>query len=225
MLSFGIRTNVEELARGFRANKPATTRAIRDALRKSRPLTDGVLATETRAAFKVRDQRMMKSWRLAVPRDELKLIITNLMRGFKLHTTGGTISPRSRRVLLIPINTRLGTRIGTKKFYQMIDWLQREKLTVVKDGILYVKPPTNTSRRGGVAPGSRVQKRFRTRFQGSKRRPSGFDIKLNPDGLTPIAVMRRSIRLPKRLDMDRIVRTRIIPIILRELREQMAKVK
>jgi hypothetical protein len=224
MLSFNMRSNVDAFARQFRAKKEAAARATRDALRKSRPLTDNVLAVETRAAFRVRDQRMLKSWRTAVPRGELKLIIMNLMRGFALHAEGGTIAPRNQRVLLIPINTRMGTRISSKKFYKMIDWLRREKLTVVRNNILYVKPPMNTSNRGGVAAGTRVNKRFRSRFQGTKRRPSGFDIQLNEHGLTPIAIMRRSVGMRKRFDMPRIVKTKVLPIVLRELAEQMRKV-
>jgi hypothetical protein len=127
---------------------------------------------------------------------------------------GGSIAPRNAaRALLIPINMAQGTRIGAKKFYKLIDWLRREKLTIIKNGILYVRPPMNTSRRGGVAIGTRVSKKFRARFSGG-RRPSGFDIKLNEHGLTPIAVVRRSISLRKRWDMPALVRRRILPLIL-----------
>lgn len=222
---FNVRTNVDQLARQFKARKEQADRSTRTALKKARPLTDNVLNTETRAAFKVRDQRMLRTWRLAVPSGEMKLVIVNVMRGFKLHAQGGTIAPRSRRALLIPINTRFGTRISTKKFYKLIDWLQREKLTFVRGNILYVKPPMNESRRGGVAPGTRIQKRFRSRFQGSRKRPSGFDIRLNEQGLTPIAVIRSSIRLHKRFDMPRIVRARILPIVMRSVAEEFAKLR
>jgi len=108
-------------------------------------------------------------------------------RWFKVHVEGGSIVARTApRAVLVPINTRFGMRLSTKRFYKLIDWLMREKLTLVKDGILYVKPVMNTSRRGGVAVGSRVSKSFRAKFQGSKRRPSGFDIKLNEQGLLAV---------------------------------------
>lgn len=220
---FNVRTNVDELARRFRARKEQAARATRDGLRKARPLTDNVLKDETRAAFNVRDMRMLKSWRLSVPPTELKLVIVNLMRGFRLHAEGGVVAPRSRRVLLIPINT--AARLGTKKFYKMIDWLMREKLTVIKGNILYVKPPTNVSRRGGVATGTRIQKRFRSRFSGAAKRPSGFEIKLNEHGLTPIAVMRRSLTLRKRFDMNRIATTRLMPIVVRSIADEFAKLQ
>lgn len=225
MLSFNVRSNVDAFTRVLKANKEKAERAARDGLRKARPLTDNVLASETKAAFNVKDQRMLRSWRTSVPSGELKLVLVNLMRGFSLHAQGGTIAPRSGRALLIPINTRMGTRISTKKFYKLIDWLHREKLTFVKGNILYVKPPMNTSRRGGVGAGTRINKKFRSRFQGTKRRPSGFDIKLNENGLTPIAVIKRSISMRKRFDMERIVRTRLLPIVLRSIGDEFAKIK
>jgi hypothetical protein len=169
---------------------------------------------------------MQRAWRLAVPASgELKLIITNLMRGFGLHVTGGTIFPKGRSKLLIPINTRFGSRIGTAKFANLVVRLRHAGLVVIKGNILYVRVPMNESRRGGVAVGTRVQKKFRSFFQGSKRRPSGFDIKLNPEGLTPIAVLRPSVALRKRFDMDRIARDRIIPVVLDSIRSEMASLQ
>ena len=226
MIISGLRTNVQQLVREYRVRTDDARTAIRRGIRNARPQTDAILNQETRSAFNVRDARMQRSWRLAVPSSgEVKLIIVNLMRGFRLHVTGGVISPKGGSKLLIPINTRFGTRIGTKKFYKMIDWLRREKLTVIKGNLLYVRVPMNESRRGGVAAGTRVQKRFRTSFQGSKRRPSGFDIKLNPEGLTPIAVLRPAVTLRARFDMQRIATTKIIPVLLDSIRTELASLK
>lgn len=217
MIQHSIATNVRELTERMRLRGRAATGLTREAFKKSRPDTDAVLNAEMKAAFNVRDARAVRSWRLGVPSDRLAMRLTNLMRGFELHVKGGAINPRGSRALLIPINTRMGSRIGTKKFYAMIDWLRREKLTVIKGNILYVKPVMNTSRRGGVAAGTRVNKRFRARFQGSLKRPSGFDIKLNAEGLTPIAVLKRSVSMRARFDMDRIIDQRILPIVIRKI--------
>jgi len=226
MIHFDMRTNVRELIAGYGKHFDDVRGAVRKGVRSARPGTDAILNAEVDAAFRVRDQRMRRSWRLAVPGSgEIKLIVSNLMRGFGLHVRGGTISPKHGTRLLVPINTRGGTRIGTKKFYRMIDWLRREKLTVIIGNILYVRVPTNQSRRGGVAVGSRVQKRFRSRFQGSKKRPSGFEINLNAEGLTPIAVLRPSVTLRARFDNTRIVLTRIMPLINQGIAAEMARVR
>ena len=185
-------------------------------LKQARPRTDQILREETRKAFKVASPRMEKAWRIRLIDGETpapKLEITNLAKWFKIHTTGGSFGPRSQRAMLVPINTRFGSRIGTKKFYQLVAWLMREKLTLIKNGILYVKPPMNTSKRGGVGVGTRVSKKFRAKFQGSLKRPSGFDIKLNEHGLTPIAVLRSKISLTKRFDFEGIVRSRVLPVL------------
>lgn len=217
MITVNMRADIAALQAAIAADKRMMERAAKQAMRKARPATNAVLNDEMGKAFNVKDARAMRSWRLAVPSDRASMILTNLMRGFSVHVTGGTILPKRGRALLIPINTRMGTRIGTKKFYQMIDWLQREKLTVILGNKLYVKPVMNESRRGGVAVGTRVNKRFRSRFQGSSKRPSGFDIKLNAYGLTPIAIIRPSITLRARFNMDRIVRDRIIPVIIDQI--------
>jgi hypothetical protein len=220
MIKHSIATNVKELADRLHLKAKAANGLTREAFRKSRPDTDTVLNAEMKSAFNVKDARAVRTWRLGVPRDRLAMRLTNMMKGFELHVKGGTINPRGARALLIPINTRLGSRIGTKKFYAMIDWLRREKLTFIKGNILYVKPIMNTSRRGGVAAGTRVNKSFRSRFQGTLKRPSGFDIKLNAEGLTPIAVIRRSVSMRARFDMDRIVDQRIMPIVIKRIGEE-----
>lgn len=225
MINISIKTNIVDLVSRYGRRVGDVRGAIQRGIKAARPRTDEILNQETKAAFNVRDARMQRSWRLAVPSSELKLIITNLMRGFGMHVTGGVISPKHGSKLLIPINTRFGTRIGTKKFYKLVDWLRREKLTVIKGNLLYVRVPMNVSRRGGVAPGTRVQKRFRTQFQGSKRRPSGFDIILNPEGLTPIAVLRPSVALRRRFDMYRIAQQRIIPAVLDSISAEVAKLQ
>jgi hypothetical protein len=217
MITVNIRTNIAALQAAISADKRMMERATKQAMRKARPATDAVLNSEMGKAFKVKDARAVRSWRLAVSKDRAAMILTNLMRGFSMHVTGGTIRPRHGRALLIPINTAGGTRIGTKKFYNMIEWLQLRKLTVILGDKLYVKPVMNESRRGGVGVGTRVNKRFRSLFSGSYKRPSGFDIKLNAYGLTPIAIIRSSIRLRARFNMDRIVRDRIIPVIINQI--------
>lgn len=226
MVAVSIRTNVQDLVRQYGRRVDRVRGAIRDGVRKARPRTDAILHQETQAAFKVRDPRMQRAWRLGVPSGgELKLIITNMMRGFGLHVTGGTILPKGRSKLLIPINTRFGTRIGTAKFANMVVRLRHAGLVLIKGNVLYVRVPMNTSRRGGVAVGSRVNKNFRAFFQGSKKRPSGFEIKLNPEGLTPIAVLRPSVSLRKRINMDRIVRGRIVPVVLDSIRHELEALK
>lgn len=215
------------LDRWAEGNRQRVERAIRQGIKQARPRTDAILKEETRRAFKVTTQaggRFEKAWRIRRVQQGAEaqgMEVTNLAKWFKLHVTGGTISKRSTpRALLIPINTRLGARLGTKKFYAMIDWLRREKLTVIKDGVLYVKPIMNTSRRGGVKAGSRVNKKFRAKFQGSKRRPSGFDIKLNEDGLTPIALVRSSVTMRRRFDLEGIARNRVAPVLASSIRNQ-----
>lgn len=221
---FSIKTNVDQLVRSYGRRVERVRGVVRQGIRNARPRTDAILNAETQAAFKVRDARMQRTWRLAVPSSgDLKLIVTNMMRGFGLHVTGGTITPKGRSKLAIPINTRFGSRIGTAKFANLLVRLRHAGLVVIKGNIIYVRVPMNTSRRGGVAIGSRVNKKFRTAFQGSKRRPSGFDIKLNPEGLTPIAVLRPSVALRKRFNMDRIVRDRIIPVVLDSIGAELAK--
>ena len=204
-------------------------RSLAGGLKDARPRTDAILKEETRRAFKITPGsggKFEKAWRLRIIDSKLHglgLEIKNLARWFKMHVEGGTIFKRSTpRALLIPINTRLGTRISTKKFYKLIDWLMKEKLTVIKDGVLYVKPVMNTSRRGGVAAGTRVNKRFRTRFQGSKRRPTGFDIKLNDEGLTPIAIIRTSIGMKRRFNLNSITQRRIMPIVATAVTNRLA---
>lgn len=206
------------LAKWSADQRERVKRQIQAGIKDARPRTDAILREETRRQFKtLPGGKFEKAWRLRVVDSKvngLGLEIVNLAKWFAMHVEGGTIFKRTTpRALLVPINTRLGSRLSAKKFYKLIDWLMREKMTVIKDGVLYVKPPMNTSRRGGVGVGSRVQKSFRTRFQGSKRRPSGFDIKLNDEGLTPIALIRTSITMKKRFDLVGIAKRRIAPVV------------
>lgn len=217
------------LARWSQDQRERVKRQIQGGIKDARPRTDAILKEETRRAFKIpiaSGGKFEKAWRLRVIDSKahgLGLEIRNLAKWFKMHVEGGTIGKRSTpRAILIPINTRLGVRISTKKFYAMIDWLMREKLTVIRNGVLYVKPPMNTSRRGGVAVGSRTTKAFRTRFQGAKRRPSGFSLKLNDEGLTPIAVIRTSITMKRRFDLDGIARRRVAPVLAAAIQNRLA---
>jgi hypothetical protein len=220
-MRFSVRNNVEQVMSDFARRQSGSLEAMKRGLRKARPQTDRVLTDEVRTVMKVRDPRMDRSWRLGVIDNGMTLRISNLMRGFEMHVTGGTIGPKRGSALLIPINTYLGAHIGVKKFYRLIDELRREKLTVIRNNILYVRVPMNTSRRGGVAAGSRVQKQFRRRFQGSKRRPSGFSIRLNAEGLTPIAIIKRSINMRARFDPQSVTQRRILPIVVAAVRAEM----
>lgn len=213
MIIVNARSNIAELQVRIAARKRVMERAIPAGMRDAKPAVRAALQEEQRTHFNVKQQRFERTWRIGVKSAGV-MIVTNIMKGFSLHALGGTISPRRGQALLIPINTAAGTRLGAKKFYKMIDWLRREKLTIIKNRILYVRAPMNASRRGGVAVGTLVQKKFRFRFSGTVRRPSGFDIKLNEHGLTPIAVVRRSISLRKRWDMPEVVQRRLLPLIL-----------
>jgi hypothetical protein len=214
-MKISIRSNIAELQARIAGRKRAMDRAIRSGMVDAKPAVRAALQAEQRGAFNVKQTRFLRTWRISVRSQKLgTMLIDNIAKGFSLHAQGGTVSPRHGSALLIPINTVIGSRIGAKKFYALIDWLRREKLTIIKNGILYVRPPMNTSRRGGVEVGTLVQKKFRFKFSGTVRRPVGFDIKLNEHGLTPIAVVKRSISLRKRWDMPDIVQRRVLPLIL-----------
>ncbi len=216
MIRFDIKNNIATLQTRMAATKREADRGTKAGMRAAKEPVRDVLKAEMRKAFQVKQERFLRTWRISV-RSAPSMVITNIASGFGLHVTGGSIGPRGRSALLIPINTRMGARIGAKRFYSIIDWLHREKLLVAKAGILYAKPLMNESRRGGVGAGTRVQKRFRSKFQGTKRRPSGFEIKLNDRGLTPIAIIRRRISLRSRYDMQSIVTRQIIPIVMRNI--------
>lgn len=217
MISSDISTNIVAFRAQIRADIEAGRKAVQQGLRDSKEPVRQVLQAEMRRAFTVKQDRFLRTWRISARKDPNSLWIDNIAAGFGLHVEGGTIRPRSRQALLIPINTRLGTRIGTKKFYKLIDWLMREKLTLIRGNILYVKPVMNTSRRGGVAPGTRVNKKFRSKFQGTKRRPSGFDINLNSEGLTAIAVVRKAVGMRARFPMQGIIDAKLVPIVLAKI--------
>jgi len=211
-----MRSNIAELQARIAVRKEKMQRFTKEGMRDAKPAVRAILQDEQTKRFNVKQTRFLRTWRIGV-KSPHTMIVENIMKGFGLFATGGAIGPRRGRALLIPINTASGTRIGAKKFYQLIDWLHQEKLLVAKNGVLYVKPPMNTSRRGGVDVGTRLNKKFRQRFSGSDRRPTGFDVVLNTEGLTPIAIIRRSITQKKRWDTESIVRSRIIPTILQSI--------
>lgn len=220
MFDMNIRTSISKLQTDFAIEKERMARAVKQGMRDAKMPIRSALQAELKSAFNVKQDRFLRTWRIGVRSAGTgTMIIENVMKGFTLHATGGFIGPRKSAVL-IPINTAAGSRIGAKKFYQMIDWLMQEKLTIIKDGVLYVKPPMNESRRGGVAVGTRIQKKFRQRFSGPRKRPSGFDIKLNEHGLTPIALVRRGVSERKRIDMPSIISKRIVPLVLKGIQLQ-----
>ncbi|MBL8518201.1 MAG: hypothetical protein JNM76_14665 [Betaproteobacteria bacterium] len=221
-----------ELEAWTRRKQKEIAQRVKQGMLDARPETDRIMREENRRAFKVVNPRMDKSWRANVYTQDRggqghgspRLVVKNLSKWFKIQTTGGVIRNKTTpRALLIPINTAAGSRIGTKKFYKMIAWLRQNKWTVIRNGILYVRPPMNESRRGGVAAGSRINKKFRSTFSGSFKRPSGFDIKLNEQGLTPIAIIRTSITMKKRMDLDSIARRRLLPVVAARIRAALGR--
>lgn len=225
MISSSIRTNIDEFRQRLKVDKEAGRRAVREGMRDAKEPVRQTLQSAMRSSFNVRGDRFLRTWRIGVRQNPNRMAIDNIAKGFFLHAEGGTIGPRNARALLIPINTYLGARIGTKKFYAMIDWLMREKLTLIRGNILYVKPPLNETGRGGVAPGTRVNKKFRRRFQGTKRRPSGFSLMLNEEKLTPIAVIKRSITMRRRFNMDDVTQRRLIPLVLDRIGKRFEQIR
>jgi hypothetical protein len=225
MFKVNIRADIAKLQVQIAADRARMDRAVKAGMRASKLPLRGALQAEMKTAFKVKDQRFLRTWTISTNERPGTIIIRNKAKGFSLHAMGGAIGPRTGSALLIPINTRGGSRIGTKKFYKLVDWLRQNKLTFIKDGILFVKPLMNTSRRGGVAIGTRVSKKFRSKFQGSFKRPSGFEIKLNEDGMTPIAVIKRRITMRKRFDMVGLVHRILVPLVISSIGAELTKTK
>ena len=225
MFKVNIRSDIDQLRRQMWADKERMARAVQAGMKAAKLPLRGALQAEMKSAFKVKQDRFLRTWTISTNELPRTIIIRNKAKGFSLHATGGSIGPRSGSAVLIPINTIGGSRIGAKKFYKLIDWLRQNKLTFIKNGILWVKPLMNTSRRGGVAIGTRVSKKFRSKLQGSLKRPSGFEIKLNEHGLTPIAIVRRSITIRKRFDMEGLVRKTLVPIVLNSIGAELEKTK
>lgn len=226
MISISIRSNLDQVMREQRARfgPSALAAKVRAGMRSAKPEVKAVMAQETRRAFKmVKPQFAERSWRVST--QDQALIVRSLAPWMGIHVTGGSIRPKGHRKLLVPINLITG-RITTKKFFRLVDQLQRDGLTVVKGGVLYVKPVWNTSRRGGVAPGTRLNKRFRARLSGSHKRPSGFNAVWRDVGgerLIPIAVLKSSIAMRARLPLEAIGRQRLLPIVLRHIERELAK--
>lgn len=225
MFRVNIRSDIAKLQAQVAADKRSMDRAIKNGMRAAKPPLRAALQAELKSAFKVKQERFLRTWTISTSEAPSTIIIRNKAAGFALHVTGGSIGPRTGSAILIPINAVGGSRIGAKKFYKLIDWLRQNKLTFIKNGILWIKPPMNTSRRGGVAVGTRVSKKFRAKFQGSLKRPSGFEIKLNEHGMTPIAVVKRSISIRKRFDMDALTRRSLVQIVLNSIGAELAKAK
>ena len=197
---------------------------IRKGMRAAKPEIKAALGKEMRRAYDVKKvQFAEKTWRISTGNSVMT--IQSLVKWFGAQ--GDTIVPRGHRALLIPINTYLSSRITTKKFYSIVAWLRQENLSVIKGGILYAKPVWNTSKRGGVKVGTRINKQFRRRFQGTLKRPSGFsltDIKvIDGERLVPIAVLRRSVRMPKRFDLVGLARSRLVNIAARHIESELIK--
>lgn len=220
-----IRSDIAKLQMQIAADKARMERAVKAGMKAAKEPLRAALKDELKASFKVKQERFLRTWIISANSVPNTIVITNRAKGFALHATGGTIGPRSGSALLIPINTVGGSRIGAKKFYKLVDWLRQNKLTFIKNGILWVKPMMNTSRRGGVGIGTRVSKKFRSKFQGSLKRPSGFEIKLNEDGMTPIAVIKRGITMRKRFDMVGLVHKSLVPIVLSSIGAELTKAK
>lgn len=225
MITVGMKWNVDQLKAQFAADTRRMERAVKAGMKAAKEPLRAAVQAETKATFHVKQQGFLHTWTISTDEIPRTIIIRNKAKGFDLHAMGGSIGPRKGEGLLIPINTAGGTRISQKKLYSILRWLRDRKLTVLKNGVLYVKPMMNTSRRGGVAIGTRVQKSFRRRLSGTFERPSGFDIKLNEHGLTAIAVVRRNISLRKRFNMEGLARKTLVPIVLDCISAELARTR
>ena len=225
MITIGMKWNVDQLKAQFAADTRRMERAVKAGMSAAKEPLRAAVQAETKAVFHVKQQGFLRTWTISANTVPGTIIIRNRAKGFSLHAMGGSIGPRKGSAVLIPINTAGGTSIGQKKLYKLLSWLRERNMTLFKNGILYVKPPMNTSRRGGVAIGTRVQKGFRRRLSGTFERPSGFDIKLNAQGLTAIAVVKRSITMRKRFDMDRLARNTLVPIVISSIAAELARSK
>ena len=203
--------------------KTAVASKVRQGMRNSKREVKGVLGNEMRRAFKVRKEQFAeRSWRIST--DNNAMTIRSLVKWLGAHE-GSTISARGK-ALIIPINTYLGTRIGTKRFYKLVDWLRQNKLSVIKDGVLYANPVWNTSKRGGVGVGTRINKKFRATIQGSLKRPSGFSVSPafeRADRLIPIAIIRRNISMKKRFSLSDIASRSLVSIVTKHIQEEINK--
>lgn len=225
MITINVRPNIAQLQAQFAADKRRMERAVKVGMKAAKKPLRAALQAETKKVFHVKKESFLRTWTVSANTVPGTIIIRNKAKGFSLHALGGSIGPRKGSALLIPINTAGGSRIGQKKLYKLLRWLRERNMTLLKNGILYVKPPMNTSRRGGVAIGTRVQKGFRRRLSGTFERPSGFDIKLNAQGLTAIAVVRRGITIRKRFDMERLARSTLVPIVMNSIGAELARSK
>lgn len=203
--------------------KKAIAAKVRQGMRNAKPEVKKVLGQEMRKAFKVnKPQFADKTWRIST--DNSAMTIRSLVRW--LSSQGGSTINARGKALLIPINTYLGARIGTKKFYKLVDWLRQNKLSVIKDGVLYANPVWNTSKRGGVGVGTRINKKFRATIQGSIKRPSGFSVSpafMRADRLIPIAIIRRNIRMPKRFSLTDIASQSLTTIVAKHIKAELFK--
>lgn len=226
MIRIDIRDNLKDVMRDLQRTlgPQAMAARIRTGMRAAKPEVKAVMAQETRRAFHVaKPQFADRAWRVST--QDQALIVRSMAPWMGIHVTGGVVRPKGHSKLLIPINLLTG-RITTKKFFRLVDALQRDGLTVIKGGVLYVKPVWNTSRRGGVAPGTRLNKRFRARISGSHKRPSGFAAVWRDVGgerLIPIAVLKSAITMRQRLDLPGIARQRLVPIVLRHVQSELAR--
>jgi hypothetical protein len=226
VITVNVSSNIDQVVRDLRAKlgPQALAAKIRAGMRAAKPEVKTVMAQETRRAFKVvKPQFAERAWRVST--QDQALIVKSLAPWMGVHVTGGTIRPKGHRKLLIPINLITG-RIGTRKFFRLVAEMQNAGLTVIKGGVLYVKPVWNTSRRGGVAAGTRINKRFRQRLSGSRKRPSGFSATWRDVGgerLIPIAVLKSSITMRQRLDLPAIARQRLVPIVVRHVQAELTK--
>lgn len=225
MITVGIKWNVDQLKAQFAADTRRMERAVKAGMHNAKEPLRAALQAEMKAVFHVKQQSFLRTWTVSTDTVPGTIIIRNKAKGFELHAMGGSIGPRKGDAVLVPINTSGGTRIGQKKLYKILRWLRDHNLTLIKNGILYVKPIMNTSRRGGVAIGTRVNKNFRRRLSGTFERPSGFDIKLNEHGLTAIAVVKRGITIRKRFDMEGLARRTLVPIVLSSIGAELARTR
>lgn len=195
---------------------------VRAGFQAAKPEVKAAMEDEMRRVFKVRRGGFAKTWRVSTSgsfgNGMAMMRVFNIVPWMDVHITGAALGPRSGRAVLIPLD-RMGSRITTKKFYQVIDYLMQNKLTVIKHDVVYMKPELNQSRRGGVAAGSRVTKAFRARM------PKGLAMALNSDKLVPIALIRSHVTLRARFNLKRIGETRLRAIVARHVQSALNQVR
>lgn len=191
---------------------------IKRGFENAKPSVKSALEAEMKSTFKVKRSGFAKSWRVStsgkIGNGAPVMRIFNIIRWVREHIRGGSIAPRSGTALLIPI-TAENSRVTTKKFYQLVDKLIQNKQTVIRNGVLYMKPTLNSSGRGGVAAGTRISKEFRAMM------PKGFVLGMNQDKLIPIALIRKTVTMRRRFNLSGLASSKIRPLVIDAVKKEL----